>query len=70
MTIEVRLRFQSLPGFRQVEQIPEGVRYGIEDHPACIHAGTEQCSMKIDSAALTMIAGRRYMSESTGSIRG
>jgi hypothetical protein len=33
MTIEeARLRFQRFPGFRQVEQIPEGVRQSVKDH--------------------------------------
>ena len=33
MTVEeVRLRFQRFPGFRQVEQIPEGVRQSVKDH--------------------------------------
>src|SRR6266849_3662149 len=61
MTIEeARLRFQRLPGFRQVEQIPEGVRHGVKDHQAGIYACPQQCSMKIDGATEAVIARRSH----------
>src|SRR5216684_3570120 len=61
MTIEeVRLCFKRLPGFRQIEQIPEGVRHGVKDHQAGIYACPQQCSMKIDGTAETVIARRSH----------
>src|SRR5258708_2955350 len=61
MTIEeARLCFKRLPGFRQIEQIPEGVRHGVKGHQARIYACPQQCSMKIDGTAETVIARRSH----------
>src|ERR1700730_6393048 len=61
MTIEeARLRCKRFPGFRQVEKIPEGVRHGVKDHQVRIYACPQQCSMKIDGTAETVIARRSH----------
>src|SRR5580698_7770116 len=63
MTIEeVRLRF---PGFGAGRTNTEGVRHGIEEHQARVYACPQQCPMKIDSAAQTVIACRSH-AESRG----
>src|SRR5258708_37557788 len=53
---EARLGLQRFLRFREVELVPEGMRQRIEHHQSRIHACPQECAMKVDGTAQTMIA--------------
>jgi hypothetical protein len=55
-----RLGFERFLRFREIEPVPKGMRQGVENHQAGVHAGPQQGAMEIESAAEAVVAGGRH----------